>query len=157
MKLPEVSDRAAVNYAKIVLGEDIDGLRMELSNEGRETVSDARLLEHLFGINETMRLKGAISDMCAIDFASDCRYRVMILTGRCNFIVDPKIMVVVNCRSRKSDPPSTLLVQVVERLTRPRGLGRMAIQPPPISEDERAHHARNYESVKRQSRNGAHP
>ena len=154
--LPEVSDHAAVQYLKRVLGEDTDALRVELSMNGVEVVSDRRVLEYMLGSNETEKLKGEISKQCELDFIAPGQGNVLILHDKCNFVLNGKAGIVKTCLGKeqvvKFDP-----VTVVERTTRGMKLGRMAVQPPPISYAEEEECKARIAAYVRRSLNGSHP
>jgi hypothetical protein len=135
MFLPTVSDHAAVQYLARVLNEDTLAAkaRLEAQSTDNRPISDGLILQYLLGTGEANKLKAEIAYMCQYDFAPPGGRPVFITMDTCNFLV--KGGTVVTCLM-SWQTCSEKYVTVLEKTSRGRNLGRMPIQPDPISQRE---------------------
>lgn len=132
--LPTVSDHAAVQYLGRILEEDVTGTkaRLEAQNPGA-VITEGTVLQYMLGIAESKKLKAEIAHMCSFDFDPPGGHPVLITTDTCNFLIkEGSVVTVLFPWQTCSEKYATVL----EKRTRGRNLGRMHIQPDPITERE---------------------
>lgn len=129
---PEVTDQALVEYARKVLGEDIEGAKVEINAVGR-IVSDAAIVSHLYRPRDIAEIKAEISRAAAYDFTPPGGFPILVLLDRYNLLVRDGTVTRTLHKDLKCPEQ---YVTVLDKRSYGRNLGRMAVQPKPYTARE---------------------